>query len=482
MARGGTLNSTDGRLRHPKRITMTRPRRPWRGLAGPGPADQDSTLPAVPEPQDLPDSVSDAVEPLPAPSPEPASTPMTQTPVTVISPAPLTGSAPQSSVSRSAGRGRRLMSRLLAKSGLTSHRQPPVDLTGWTVAEYLVERDRDKNDPFVQRRAGHEAVSLINRMSGVLPAGAVPVARAITDAAPPVGERVVPALRDVLDRYLPETLQAFNAEALPELRVRAEHLLTTQLDLLYDATAALLHAQVDDDDRDLQVQAAFLHERFAGMAPGRLDLAPLSGTTSRSRTAAVYVPDLPSAMRRPSLAMPPVEGRTHVRHDMQPVVLFGGDRAGNTRFKLRMALPKGHVATVGVVSETLQGVVCFDQTSNRRFFTLRRVTGFPAAQVDLGLRLNTFDVRRFMVYASTTQQADPTSTVLFMRRGSEQADLPTLLTNDPRVPLTVIATGVDVQGGIMVRNESTLFPDLRTACTAFGFDQVAWLDQDTPVI
>ena len=364
------------------------------------------------------------------------------------------------------------------------------DLAGWALSEYQAYRSAPSGSPVPPRRAGHEAAALINRLSGVLPPDTVPVARSITDAAPPAGEWVNPPLYDVLERYLPETLRAFNVDAPRELRGPAERLLASQLDLLREATTSLQRAQAENNDRDLQIQAAFLRDRFAELRPGSLDLGtphagvPARGAAGRAAPGAGARPTRePEPVRHPSLSLSPVRGRVHVRPEANPVALFGTGMGGDGRLGLRLGLPKGQVATLGVVYETARGIVGFDHTSNRKYFALRRPTGFRSAQVDVTLRLNAAGLRRFLVYAATAQREEPTPTVLFVRGGQQaQADLPTLLTNDPRVPITVVASGFSSREGLLVRNESLVYPDLRGACTAFGYERIEWLDQHTPIV
>lgn len=385
------------------------------------------------------------------------------------------------------GRRRDLVEGALARLPIGPWRASPVDLTGYAATEYLAYRAQPDGTVEPPRRAGHETAALINRLSAVLPPETVPVARSITDAAPPATERVNPALRDVLERYLPETLRAFNAGGPRELRGRAERLLASQLDLLREATTSLLRAQAENNDRDLRIQEAFLRDRFAELNPSTLDLA----TSHRAGPAPGFGPTAgpaggrrpPEPAQHPSLSLHPIRGRVHVRPDADPVVLFGLGSGNDGRLALRLGLPKGLVATLGVVYETTRGVVGFDLASNRKFLALRRPTGFSSAQVDVNLRLNAAGLRRFLVYASSSPREEPTSTVLFVRKGQQaQADLPTLLTHDVRVPITLVASGFACRDGMLVRNESLVYPDLRSACTAFGYERIEWLDDQTPIV
>lgn len=381
------------------------------------------------------------------------------------------------------GRRRRdLVEAALARLPVRPWRATPVDLSGWGVAEYLAYRaEADETVP-PWRRAGHETVALVNRLSAALPADTVPVARSITDAAPPAGERVNPALRDVLERYLPETLRAFNAGAPRELRGRAERLLTSQLDLLRDATTSILRAQAENNDRDLRIQEAFLRDRFAELTPSALDLTTPHVVPRPARVGSP-LPHPPEPLHHPALSLRPIRGRVHVPAEVDPVVLFGVGRGSDIRLALRLALPKGIVATLGVVFETTRGVVGFEQASNRRFLAIRRSTGFRSPQVDVNLRFIAAGLRRFLVYAESGVREEPTPTVLFVRSGQQaQADLPTLLTHDSGVPITVVASGFAGRDGMLVRNESLVYPDLRGACTAFGYERIEWLDDHTPIV
>lgn len=368
-----------------------------------------------------------------------------------------------------------------------------VDYTGWTISEYQAHRELPAGATADVRRAGRDTAELINRLAGVLPAHAAPLARSITDAAPAAGDRVSPALADVLDKYLPETLNAFNTAGPKELRLPAERLLLDQLTLLRQATTNLLRAQADHNDRDLQIQEAFLRDRFAELNPSGLDL-PASGGGSTVPATVPRTPTLAGTAREgiptwaPSsgptpLTLTPIRGRVHVHSDHEPVVLMAFPVGGDRKIGLRLALPKGQTATLGVVYQTIRGAIGFEHTSNRRFFSPRHPTGFRSPQVDVNLRFSTVDVRRFIVYAASTPKVSPTTTVLFVRDGNRaQADLPTLLTNDPQAGLTVVCSGYAGPDGLVLRNESVLYPHLRSACHGFGFGQVEWLDDHTPIV
>ncbi len=387
------------------------------------------------------------------------------------------------------GDGRRKEFVEQALSRLPLRHRGTIDYTGWTVSEFQAHLALPPGSGRLPKRAGRDTAELINRLSGVLPADAAPLARSITDAAPPAGERVNPALRDVLDKYLPETLNAFNTAGPRELRLPAERLLLDQLTLLRQATTNLLRAEAEHNDRDLQIQEAFLRERFADLTPSGLDL-PATGSAQGAPPDHVP-PPLDRAPARgpappaasPPLTLTPIRGRVHLQADVEPVVLMAFPVGGDRKLGFRLALPKGHTATLGIVYETIRGAIGFEHTSNRRFFNPRHPTGFRSPQVDVNLRFSTVDVRRLIVYAASSPKVEPTTTVLFVRDGNRaQVDLPTMLTNHHQAGLTVVCSAYAVRDGLLVRNESVLFPNLQSACHGFGFGQVEWLDEHTPIV
>ncbi len=370
-----------------------------------------------------------------------------------------------------------------------------VDMTGWAAAEYLAYLDTPTGGQLPPPRIGRDTVRGINRLSGVLPTEAVLLARAITDTAPPAGQSANPALHDLLEKYLPESLHAFQATAPGGRYGSAEDRLLVQLRLLHDVAANIQRAEADHNERDLQIQEAFLRERFAELSPSDLDLgtreaaevssggATRGDRRSQRRTGA----DHPAAAPPPTRPMPSVAAaqgaRVYVEPDRDPVVAFGRSPASDRKVAFRLALPKGQVATLGCVRESFAGATGFQHHTNRRWLTPRHPTGFRTSQVDLALKVNVAGMRRFLVYAVGPSRPEPTRTVLFVRDGNRsQADLATLLTNQPGTATTVICTGYTTADGFMLRNESTLFPDLRSACGGFGFDRVTWLDADTPIV
>ena len=47
---------------------------------------------------------------------------------------------------------------------------------------------------------------------------------------------------------------------------------------------------------------------------------------------------------------------------------------------------------------------------------------------------------------------------------------------------TVIASGHLTGEGLVVRNESIIYPTLRAACDGFDYRRVTWLSDDTPAV
>ena len=61
-------------------------------------------------------------------------------------------------------------------------------------------------------------------------------------------------------------------------------------------------------------------------------------------------------------------------------------------------------------------------------------------------------------------------------------ELATVLLGRRGHPLTVIASGLLTPEGLVLRNEGTVWPDLRTACEAYDVRRITWLDADTPFV
>ena len=60
--------------------------------------------------------------------------------------------------------------------------------------------------------------------------------------------------------------------------------------------------------------------------------------------------------------------------------------------------------------------------------------------------------------------------------------MPTALANRVGAAYTVVCSGYASSTGLVLRNESTLYPDLRSACVGFGYADLTWLDADTPIV
>lgn len=380
------------------------------------------------------------------------------------------------------------------------------DFAGWTATEFLAyAADPERERP---RRAGRDTATWINALAGRLPLPAVPLARAITDFAPPTGSPVNPTMRDVVERYLPDTLSVYTSSGIGApapgaatvggTRTKAGELLLAQLELLHDVAIDIRRAEAEHNERDLQIQEAFLKERFSDLSPGQLDLsAPLPQTSQealdaevdeRLRALTAPGPGRPSsrtgsgrssARRHPPA---PTSGRVPVDAERHPVFVLDGT-GKDRRLDIRLALPKGQQATLGALVETRTGATGFQQRTNRRFLPVVHPTAFRASQVDLRLRVDLAGVRRFLVYAQAGVGPEPTSTVLFVRDGEKaQADMATVLARHPRASTTVVLAGYHLGDRIVLRNESTLFPHLRAACTGYGYTQVTWLDDHSPIV
>jgi hypothetical protein len=366
------------------------------------------------------------------------------------------------------GRRGRLFDQALAR--LPMPLRPTVDVTGWTSTEFLANVGLPPGTP-PTRRAGSDTVRRINALAGVLPVDAVLLARAITDTAPPAGEPLHPTLRSVLDNYLPESLRAYAASRSRGSNPGAEDLLQAQLRLLHQVAVEVHRDDADQDHIDLRIQDAFLRERFARLSPNALSLADAPPEPVQPRADTVG---------RTATAPGPVNANVGVEVD--PVVLFAsGHPTGKLGF--RLAIRKGHPTTLGAVLQSHGGAVEFRHTESRRWLAQRRSTGFPTAQTDLTFSIDPAAVRRFLVFAHSPARGDPTRCVLFVRDATRaQTALSTLLANRWGAEVTVVCSGYAGSDGMVVRNESMLYPDLRAACSAFGYDSVTWLDADTPIV
>ncbi len=365
-------------------------------------------------------------------------------------------------------------------------RRPAADLTGYTLPELRAFLAATSRNPRVvpPRRLGHAAVSSINALADHLPAEAVLLGRAIADAAPPIGADVGPALGDILQTYLPGTIDAWGTSAGGgPAGQRAEQLLLDQLRMLHEVTSQVVQAQADHDDLDLRIHADFLREKFGRLRRSPLDLdatTPAPPANAAKRPTDRATPAAPSALTTPTL-----RARHHLHVDRDPVTLFAPDGKGAGRLGIRLALPRGIGVVLGVVSEKRSGAVDFASTRVRGWGSgKRRMGGFNAAQIDLRLTLDLADVRRFVVHATSPERArEPLDVVLFLTQGEQgSVSLPTAFARRRGLATTVVASGWETTDGLFVRNESSFHPHLRAAATAHGFGQVTWLSDDTPAI
>ena len=363
-------------------------------------------------------------------------------------------------------------------------RRPQVDLTGYTLPELRAHLEASARHPRVvpPRRLGHAAVRSINALADHLPAEAVLLGRAIADAAPPIGGDVGPALGDILETYLPDTIDAYGTSAGGgRAGQRAERLLVEQLRMLHEVTAQVVQAQADHDDLDLRIHADFLREKFGRLqrSPLDLDASPPVPAATAPRPTERVTPAAPTA-----LATPTLRARHHLHVDRDPVTLLAPPPKGGGHLGVRLALPRGVGTVLGVVSERRSGAVEFASTRARGWGSgKRRMGGFNAAQIDLRLTLDLTGVRRFVVHATSPDRArDLLDVVLFLGEGDGSVSLPTAFARRRGLGTTVVASGWETTDGLFVRNESSFHPHLRAAATAHGFGQVTWLSDDTPAI
>lgn len=369
-------------------------------------------------------------------------------------------------------------------------RRGRADIEGWSISELAAYLRNPKVAPPL--RAGHTAVAMANAMGGLLPVEGTLLARAVTDAAPPQGHEISATLLDILERYLPDTLDAFRNSGVATGTEDGQRLLVDQLRLLHQVTRDVQRAEAEHDDRELRVHEAFLRERFA-IASNALDLGPVPGQPRPAppRNGAVAVDAvLANGLRRPAVpaaapsSLAASQGSHHrLHHVTRPTAIFRPDAESDGVLHLRMAMPKGQRITLGVVYETRAGATRFQNATRKRFSARRRQTGFDARQVDVGLDLPVSEVRRFAVHVSTRGHGQPVETVLFVTEGStNSAELPTVLTHHPRAGTTVVATGHDTSEGLFIRNESRVFATLRGACEGYGHSDVTWISPDTPAV
>ena len=346
------------------------------------------------------------------------------------------------------------------------------DYRGWTAQEVVA--DRAHGDPMKPpvRRAGHDIVTRLNALAGSLPVEALVLGRAITDTAPPLGAPMSPALRDLLGKYVPESIDAYVASTRRGPHAPAQELLLTQFRLLFDVASHIERAENEHDERALVIQARFLRERFAEI----------------SRTNDLDVGATPPAPRRPvapqSVPTRPAyeHGRSFLQPHRDPVVLIprGTDRSATIR--ARLALPKGYAARIGAVTEQPSGATAFVTKNARRLFAARRNTGFEAAQTDLSLTIDLAREKRVLLYAYGFGRPVLPTTTFITASGGSQVELATTLLGRGPTPLTVIASGLVTPEGIVLRNEGTVWPDLRSACEAYDVRRISWRDAHTPFV
>ncbi len=375
------------------------------------------------------------------------------------------------------GRGRRLLDEAARRLGLMADGE--FDVSGWSAPEYLAWRAAPPGADPPPRRAGAKTAALANRLAGALPTEAVVLARAITDLAPVAGRPVGATMQDILDRYLAESLLAYDAQAPVATRARSAELLMKQLETLHEAAERVARAEAEHSSRELRIQERFLAERFREFTESRLTLPdaerPSAGTATRRRPA--------QGGAVPRRLPPSLSGRTHLEPDRDSAVLLPPTGARRTRLLARLALPKGHPARFGAVIESATGGVTFQHVNSRRWLVARQPTGFRAPQVNLSLSIETAGMRRLLLYVASPVLADPLPTTLFVRDPGDRAvTIPTALGHEARADTTAIATGYVTTSGLVLRNESTMFAGLRGACEAYGYERVAWLDEDTPVV
>lgn len=347
------------------------------------------------------------------------------------------------------------------------------DYTGWTGPEILADlREGDPTVPPV-RRAGHEVAARINALSGSLPAEAVVLGRAITDTAPPLGDPMSPALRDLLGRYVPESLDAYVASTRRGPHTPAQELLLTQLRLLFDVAHHIERAENEHDEQALVIQARFLRERFAEVSHSNdLDVEAARPPAPKRPVAPRQVPTQPAFEH----------GRSFLHPLREPVVLIPLADGAGPRLSVRLALPKGYAVRVGVVTEQPSGTTAFAQKATRRMLAPRRPTGFRASQTDVTLRVDLARERRVLLYAYG-MGGRPLETTTFVTTGSDASvELATVLMGRRAYGLTVVASGLLTPEGLVLRNEGTVWPDLRSACAAYDVRRISWLDAHTPFV
>jgi hypothetical protein len=365
------------------------------------------------------------------------------------------------------------MGEMVGQLARLAARKVERDYTGWTGPEVLADlRDGDPTLPPL-RRAGHEVAARINALSGSLPPEAVVLGRAITDTAPPLGDPMSPALRDLLGRYVPESLDAYVASTRRGPHPPAQELLLTQLRLLFDVAHHIERAENEHDEQALVIQARFLRERFAEVSRSNdLDVEGARRPAPKRPVAPRPVPTQPAFEH----------GRSFLHPLREPVVLIPLDDGAGPRLSVRVALPKGYAVRLGAVTEQPSGTTAFTQKATRRMLAPRRPTGFRASQTDVTLRVDLARERRVLLYAYGLG-GRPLETTTFVTTGSDSSiELATVLMGRRAYGLSVLASGLLTPEGLVLRNEGTVWPDLRTACAAYDVRRISWLDAHTPFV
>lgn len=347
------------------------------------------------------------------------------------------------------------------------------DYTGWTGPEVLADLHDGEPTAAPVRRAGHEVVTRINALSGSLPAEAVVLGRAITDTAPPLGDPMSPALRDLLGRYVPESLDAYVASTRRGPHTPAQELLLTQLRLLFDVAHHIERAENEHDEQALVIQARFLRERFAEVSRSNdLDVEGALRPAPKRPVAPRPVPTQPAFEH----------GRSFLHPLREPVVLIPLHEGAGPSLRVRLALPKGYAARLGVITEQPSGTTAFAQRATRRVLAPRRPTGFAASQTDLTLRVDLARERRVLLYAYGSGGRPLETTTFITTSGESSIELATVLMGRRAYALTVIASGLVTPEGLVLRNEGTVWPDLRRAAGAYDVHRISWLDAHTPFV
>jgi hypothetical protein len=112
----------------------------------------------------------------------------------------------------------------------------------------------------------------------------------------------------------------------------------------------------------------------------------------------------------------------------------------------------------------------------------RRTTGFATPQTDLTLRVDLVNSRRVLLYAYGSGVRPLETTTFVTTQAGSAIELATVLLGRRGLPLTVIASGVLTPEGLVLRNEGTVWPDLRSACAAYDVRRISWLDAHTPFV